>query len=197
MPFLDKQIALIDKALEQALYGKIITTSYNLYGLANQAIVPSSEGQLQKFPVVYFEASEPRPISIDDTYSMSTYHRLRGTSYEPATQGGDANDGRNQVDSMSMLVYGSRGSLHLSPEALSDAIGLAMPSTLAAADLSGLKIDLLDIVILNRDINSFAVFSEEYDGTEYFIAPESFLFKIDYRIATKYRANCFNYCDCQ
>jgi hypothetical protein len=198
MPYLDKQVELINKGLSMRVFSLLRNDNSKMYGLAEQIITIAQEESSQRFPVVYFEQNEPEQIALDDSYNLIAYHRNTGTSYDESknSQYGEGSTQTTEVNQMRLIIFGKRASLRISPQMLSDAIYSEIARTFSPSEISPLKIDSLNLFVESRELDSFVVFGEEYSGTEYPIGPAEFLIRVNYSLSSIYRRGCFNLCDC-
>lgn len=111
-----------------------------------------------------------------DKHDVTLYHRLNGITYqEDTTASYGSGKGYFATADMSLIVFGKRASL--SPfeaeRAARQSIANQMQCSLAQSDFAALQI-----------------FASEYVGVSYFISPEYYLFKINYRITSTYKPWC-------
>lgn len=198
MPFLDEQVKIINDALRAQGIGESRYPGCQIHDTVAEQVVENDEGDADKhYPVVYNPQGKPNHVGLDDKYPLIIYHRQRsGTFTRVASNFGSDNSIMREESAMSMLVYGSRSRLKLSPQQLSSLITLAMPSEVSATLLSGIQIDTMSVVLNNTNMESLSAFREEYAKVDYAIPPGNFLFRISYTITTQYRKGCFNICDC-
>lgn len=111
-----------------------------------------------------------------DKHDLTLYHRLNGVSYQEDTASSfGSGNGYTETDDMSCIVFGKRASLSpLEAErAARQAIAKQKQCSLSQSDFASLQI-----------------FASEYVGVSYFMSPEYYLFKINYRITSTYNPRC-------
>jgi hypothetical protein len=198
MPFIDKQVEILNASLVSGLFGHKRFGGGVVHGLANiinEAATDTDDAK--SFPVVYNENEEPKPVGVDDTYTLIVYHRATGQSFDtPDTSFGDGFGEVKQTTSMVMVVYGSRTRLKLSPETLAGLIILAMPNFYGKTELIGSHLDTLFVEVTGSDLEPLSVFGAEFNGVDFSISPDEFMFKIEYSLKCEYRKTCLNICDC-
>ena len=139
-----------------------------VHGLAEAVIIRESEDKI--LPAIVCHDGECDVNLFDDLYDAGFYHKLNGITYNEVAGWGD--DVRKQsVHDMSIIVYGKRECI--SPYAMEklvcDAIGQASKGDIICMPVSA-------------DFNRLQVFAGEFSGYPFFLQPEVFLFKVNYRI---------------
>lgn len=111
-----------------------------------------------------------------DKHDITLYHRLNDISFSENNTAsyGSQNDYTETAD-MSLIVFGKRKAL--SPF---EAESMARKAVAIAGNTS----------LVRSDFNSLQIFASEYAGVTYFMSPEYYLFKINYRITRTYNARC-------
>lgn len=200
MPYLAKQIEIINEALKTRLLTSPRFAHARLCGLATEVAEQVSEGVERRFPVT-FDNAETDPVSlvIDDRYSLTVYHKQGlsnfGVSSRHSGYGG-INNTESEVQEMSMVVYAKRKRIKLLADDIASLINLAMPTQVLKSTLLGTKLDAMRVFVVSKDMDSAAVFGGEYVNVDRFIGADDIMFKINYRIETQYRKDCFDLCDC-
>lgn len=112
-----------------------------------------------------------------DKHDVTCYHRLNSISFqeESVASFGSAN-GYTETDDMSLIVFGKRASI--SP------FDMERIARKAIAQEKGCAVS-------QSDFNSLQIFASEYIGVTYFMSPEYYLFKINYRITSTYNPKCY------
>lgn len=139
-----------------------------VHGLAEAVLIRESEEKI--LPAIVCENGECDVNLFDDRFDCGFYHKLNGITYNEVAGWGD--DVRKQsVHDMSIVVYGKRSTFnpYIVEKAVCDAIG---------------KTSKGDIICLpiSADFNRLQVFATEFSGYPFFLQPDVFLFKVNYRI---------------
>lgn len=111
-----------------------------------------------------------------DKHDITLYHRLNDISFSEASANsyGSLNEYTETAD-MSLIVFGKRSTL--SPF---EAESIVRKAVATAGDTS----------LVRSDFNALQIFASEYAGVTYFMSPEYYLFKINYRITRTYNPRC-------
>lgn len=149
-------------------------------------------------PLVTDHYDDNRWVGIDDTLPLRLYHKNNGLSYSDDIKSayGDGNSTKKEIASMSMIIYGSRIRLKLTPEELEGAIVSGLPSAIGNATLSALKIKSCMIRPASSILDPVANYTAEYRTNEYPLGPNALFIRINYIIESSYKNACFNICDC-
>ena len=113
-----------------------------------------------------------------DKHDVTFYHRLNEISFQDNEE--DSYGGRREyteVADLSLIVFGKRTIVN--PLRVEN---LARNAIAANSKCS----------IVRSDFNSLQVFASEYMGVTYFMTPDFFLFKINYRLTSTSRLRCIN-----
>ena len=193
MPSLKNRIDLINAALRPKVWNTARYANGLVRGLSYLATRQGEGEGLQRFPVTMDESGEVKQITIDDTYSVTAYHRLVGTTYRPEVDRASYGDGvsyTHEVNVMKLVVFGNYSALRRTPDQVIDDIVNVMPSEFAGASIAPLGLDGMWVTVTASEIDSLAVFGSEYVGMQYAIPPEDFMVAITYAIETRARKNC-------
>lgn len=199
MPFLDTQVDIINAHLKNEVLSDNRFAQGLVVGLASLVTISEDEAADKRYPIYYDDQQEPKYIGIDDTYPLVVYHRLTGGSRYTdleADSYGDAVDRIEMVSDMVMVVFGKRKPLRLNAEDLETMCILGAPSSIPRSVLTGTKIDKMSVQFSSTNMDALAVFGEEYQGVDFRVSPEDFLFNISYSITAQYRKDCVRPCDC-
>lgn len=195
--FLEKQIELINDIMKRssALSNELFAGAM-FYGLAQIETETDDDGD-RRFPITFNESGMPISVGIDDRPPLLLYHRHIGSAFESVRSDyGDTNDRIKESAEMIMVVYGNRSRLRMSAESLSSLINLATPTNIDQTLLSGIKIDAMNVVLNRIETDAQNVFNDEFAGVDFTISANEIMFKVNYSIATQFRRDCFNFCDC-
>jgi hypothetical protein len=197
MPFLDKQIKVLNQVLKAALLTDERFAGGILYGLTSSTIKTDKDGSERAFPYFINENGEPVDVIIDDTYPVMIYHKRAADSTLSVSESsfGDSQE-LTEEQQMSMVVYGKGSRLRVSDEQMKSFIILAMPTEISRNLLSGIQIDKISITPTGAKMDSISVFNEEYQGSDYRLDQSDFLIKINYTLSSDFRRECIDICDC-
>lgn len=198
MPYLNKQIAIINDQLETGLQGSRFGGA-KLDGIAYPCVRKEGDDSEQVIPAVLYENAVERFIDLDDTYPMGLYHKISGNGYSQENNGGQYGNGNSRLvkqTQMAMIVYGKTSRIKLRPEDLEAYMISLFPSEIAASLIAPLSLNKMTVDLLGSNMNAPVVFQNEFRGVDYFLGPEDILFQIDYRVTSKFDRKCFNLCDC-
>lgn len=197
MPFLKQQIELVVNHLKT---GALKDTRFQS-GRFEAIAVPVTyvdEGKQITIPAVMDSNYEAQAISVDDTYPIIIYHKVNGKTYAPDTNNyGNGMSAMVERVDVSMVVYGKYAKLKLTLEQLEALIIAGFPSEINKSLLAAYKLDKLTIQPISSELNPASVFQREYQGVDWFLAPEDILFSIRYTIESRFRKGCFTICDCE
>ncbi len=145
------------------------------YSLAESVSVRSDEEMT--FPALVLPDGECISVYGEtDKHDITLYHRLNNIAYQEDTTA-SYGDGKGYfvTADLSLIVFGKRASLspYEAERACCRAIATERHCSLSQSDFASLQI-----------------FASEYVGVSYFISPEYYLFKINYRITSTYKAGC-------
>lgn len=139
-----------------------------VHGVAEAVLIRESEEKI--LPAIVCADGECDVNLFDDRFDAGFYHKLNGIGYSEVAGWGDEIR-KQSVHDMSMIVYGKRSCI--SPYAMEkvvcDAIGKATKGDVVCLPISS-------------DFNRLQVFATEFSGYPFFLQPNVFLFKVNYRI---------------
>lgn len=145
------------------------------YSLAESVSVRSDEEMT--FPALVLPDGECISVYGEtDRHDITLYHRLNSVSYQedaPASYG--SGNTYTETADLSLIVFGKRASL--SPFEAERACCRAIATERHCS-------------ISQSDFASLQIFASEYAGVSYFMSPEYYLFKINYRIISTYNPRC-------
>jgi len=197
MPFLDKQVEILNTKLVGALFSHQRFSGGVIHGLAEKVVESRDEAADVQYPAVYNNQDEPEKVLLDDTYPLIVYHRALSVDTERfLIEFGDDPKEVLQTANMVMIVTGKRGVLKMSGSKFLGLLILALPTNIEKAALAGSFLDTLTVDFGGSELEPLTVFGEEYTGVDFRIPPESFLFKINYSMVSQYRKDCVEICDC-
>lgn len=150
----------------------------NVHGIAEAAIIDDVGGEEQMRPAIISEDGEIDSDMFDDRYPVCFYHRLNGKTYSGNTNSGYGdNIGYTEEADMSMIVFGMRRAIsaHALEEYITNIIQRVTHKKGGARGYCMVK---------SVSFDRRQVFSGEYSGVRFFIQPNIFLFKVNYKIIT-------------
>jgi len=146
------------------------------YGIAEGVAVYDQDSD-KTFPVMVLPSGECYDVYGEtDKHAVTLYHRLNEITFQEVDSIGSHKQ-YQEVDSLSLLVFGKRAiiSQYQMEKIARKAIAFDNSQT-----------------IERSDFNSLQVFANEYVGVRFFLTPDYFLFKINYRITSAYDDRCAN-----
>lgn len=139
-----------------------------MHDVAEAVIIRESEDKI--LPAIVCEDGECDVNLFDDRFDVGLYHKLNGITYNHLAGWGDESQLKS-VHDMSLIVYGKRD--FISPYHMEKIIGEA---------IGGASVGNVDCTTISADFNRLQVFATEFSGYPFFLQPNVFLFKINYRI---------------
>lgn len=198
MPFLKQQVQIVNDWLRATALADARFASGKFETLAYDVNRTDSEGKIEGFPATMNENYEAQIISVDDTYPIIIYHKSLKPNYEfNDSQFGDRQKLIVETVNMKMVVYGKYSALKLRQEQLEALITTNFPDQIPDRIFRPLKFDDMGVMLQSSNINSAAVWNEEYRNIPIALAPEDIYFSINYQLQTNYRKGCFKICDCE
>lgn len=139
-----------------------------VHGLSEAVLIRESEDKI--LPAIISENGECDVNLFDDRFDCGFYHKLNAVAYNEVAGWGDSM-GRQEVCDMSIIVYGKRStfSQYMIEKAVCKAIDEATKGDIICLPISS-------------DFNRLQVFATEFSGYPFFLQPDVFLFKVNYRI---------------
>jgi len=172
-----ERIDHINKAIIDAVYneGKK-PLDLQPYSLADSVAILGNEDVT--FPAIVLRNGECISVYNEtDKHDITLYHRLNRVSYSEVEQGFGNARAYNEVDELSIIVFGKREKID------KFRLGQLICKAIASDPAN---------TLVESDFNSLQVFASEYLGVTYFMTPAYFLFKINYRITSTYNPRCAN-----
>ena len=154
------------------------TVDIKAHGLAESVAVRGDEDVT--LPAIILPNGECLNVYAEtDKHDVTLYHRLNSVSFQESGNDGAFGSLRGYIetDDVSLIVFGKREAL--SPYRMEK----------IARDVIAKR---TDCILSGSDFNSLQVFANEYIGVTYFMPPQFYLFKINYRITRTYNARCTN-----
>lgn len=197
MPFLDKQVDILNQCLSTALLSDKRFAGGALHGLAEHTEKRDKDENVIGFPFTIGKHGDPEDVIIDDTYPIMIYHvRASDPTIEESEESFGDETELIESQPMSLVVFGKGSALKLSSEQIKSFLTLAMPTEISSELLTGIQIDKIRTVPTGAKMKSIEVFGEEYSGVQYPLDQTDFLIKLNYTITSFFRRECIDICDC-
>lgn len=111
-----------------------------------------------------------------DKHDVVLYHRLNNKGYqEDSDNAFGSGKSYIETDDMSLIVFGKRAKIS---QFQMEQIACKAIGSLSACTL------------VSSDFNALQIYASEYSGVPFFLGPEYYLFKINYRITSTYNPRC-------
>lgn len=193
MAFLKTIVQFINTQLNTALLSDAKYSNKSIIEIA-QSLPRDAEKGLQLLPSYVDNNGEAVYVGPDDDFDYIGYHRVN--NWTPAKSAtlkafGDAKSVDVNLVRMSYVVFGRRDKLQLSNDELAFYLQMAFPEALDKSLITSLQLKACNINITDIILNDLQVFQEEFQGIEFFLKPEQFLFKINYTIESAFLKKCF------
>lgn len=141
-----------------------------LYGLAESVAARSKDGE-KVIPAIIFPNGECYDVyGLADEKDATFYHRLQSVQYEQKQSYGSVKSYDKACD-VSLIIFGKRKVYD--QFVLADSV---------CSVLGGMH----NVTLQGVDHNMLQVFASEYSGLSFFLDPDYFLFRINYRITSTY-----------
>ncbi len=150
-------------------------------------------------PMACDNYDDNRFITPDDSIPVQIYHRTLQIGYtdEAAkSYGDDGNTSKKEIAQMALIAMATRSIIRLTPEELEGAIMSGMPSAIANATTSQLKLKSCVIRPVSSVLDPVAVYLTEFRTQQYDLGPNALMIRLNYNIESTYKTPCFDLCDC-
>lgn len=161
--------ARIDRAFTDTLgYVRIMS-----YGIAEPVLVRDDEQQVTVPAVVTDYGECFNVFDNTDEHDIICYHRINSTSF--AESGGYGSTPEyTQESQVSLVLYGKR------------TIGKYMAVDIVSRELLAMK----NVRLVGVDYDAIQILASEYAGLPYFLGPDYFLVRVNYRLTTRLSIRC-------
>lgn len=188
----------IVKVINDAILEELPTDNVHSICLAQQMI--RIEGDKKTiFPCQVDKDGEGIYIGPDDDHEIILYHRVNnitvGKSSTIKTYG-DNKAADVHFANISLVVFGQRDKLKIRNDELALRIHGAMPEAMEKDMTKKMRFFAVNVNVTEIILDDMRVFNEEYTSVGYFLKPEQFLFKINYRIESAFLKKCLKKCGC-
>jgi len=196
MPYLDKIVSQINTDLLAGPLSNKRFAGGRVENIAVQVKLDYEDKAAVYVPVVYRSSGEYREVTFDDSYPLTIYHRTLSNTYKPIDGQGVGATKRKWLATSQMLmcVMAFRDQIKTDKETLEAAIVTNFPF----GNNANYKIAPLQtciVTVLQTDMDSLAVFLQEFKGVNVELNPEKIIFLVKYKIESTYYEGCFNICD--
>lgn len=156
--------------------------------------IPKKEGKTyQFFPAIINLKGDAKLITFDDIKELIIYHKISSSAYSQLKNQsyGDGYDSFQHNYEIDLIVIADRKKVNVSPDVLEAAIASNIISTLKINN-----VDFINIATVSANHNSKTLFSQEFQGVDYYLKPEHIFFSIRYRVEIRYQKGCISLCQC-
>lgn len=171
---MEQFVEQLNNTLASVLDGFKTCKAKTLYGIAEPVLTRDTENEIT-LPAIVDELGECYDVfgHVDEN-DIVLYHKLNSISYSGSEASyGSRTTYRKEAD-MSLVVYGRRTMGR-------DAVEKAL-----CAKLSGTK----GVSLNNTEFGAVQILATEYAGLPYFLNPDYFLFRINYRVTSTLAEGC-------
>lgn len=197
MPFLKQQVEIVNNWLRATALAEERFAAGRYETLAVDCNRKDNDGKIEGFPAIMDENYMAQEITVNDTYPIIIYHKAIQKKYTTQQQQfGDRNKGVVETVQMKMVVYAKYASVKMRQEQLESLITTNFPDEIPDSLARPLKLDQLMTDMAGSNLNSAALWNEEYRNVELALAPEDIYFSVNYLITSTWRKGCFKICDC-
>ncbi len=175
---------LIVKAINDATTAFVESKNLqaNVHNIAEPIIIDEVGGVEQVRPAVVDESGEVDSNLFNDRYPVGFYHKLLGKQFVGATNKGYGdNIAYTEESNMSMIVFGVRSMIYANE--LEENIVRSIQELRYRKSATTAY-----CVVQNISYDRRQIFSSEYTGVPFFLQPNIFLFRINYKIITAHKS---------
>lgn len=172
---METHIESINKGINSAIKELNPASGLRAYGLAESVSVRGDEDTT--FPAIVLPDGECISVCGEaDKHDVVLYHRLNDKSYtEDANASIGSHKGYAETDDLSLIVFGKR-----------EKVSQYKVEEIARKVIASINARTL----VRSEFNALQIFANEYAGVTFFLGPEYYLFKINYRITSTYNPRC-------
>jgi hypothetical protein len=194
MPYLKTIVKYINEALQEKVLSRDTFCRQKVVGIAQSMVRFNGENK-ELLPSYVCEKGEAHYLGPDDDFDIIIYHRVNSLAVQKGiinkgfgdSKGYDVNTAR-----MSLVVFGRRDKLRLTNDELAIYLQSAIPEAASSDLMDSLQLKACNINVNDIILNDLQVFNEEFQNIDYFLAPEQFLFKINYSNDSAFLKECYN-----
>lgn len=179
--------------INEALRAKLTAFPLTRYNGLTYVITRKKGTAFEYLPAQVSNSGEARLITFDDVRELEIYHKIANSTYtqRKSQSYGDGYDEFQHNYDVDLVVMGDRRKVQVEPDVLEAAIASNMPNT---TTIQGVK--FVNILAVSANHNSRSLFSQEFQGADYFLKPEHIFFSIRYRVEIQYQKGCLALCQC-
>lgn len=159
-----------------------------------QSVARHEGSNVEILPCLVDPNGEARYLGPDDDFDYMAYHKVNSFIATKSTFNKGYGDSKGLIvnqTKMSYVVFGNRSALIMSNDELAVHLQTHWPDKVSKTILTEWKLSYIDININDIILNDLQVFNEEYQGVEFFLKPEQYLFKVNYTIESAFDKKCF------
>lgn len=197
MQYLKQIVTAINQSIAAKLSdSRFQGSEYN--GIAISAAQTNGDGVSRLMPLIADNYDEEKWVGVDDTFPLRIYHKNNGIGRtdEPRKATGDNQYVKREVAQFSIIAYGNRARLLMTPEEMEAAIVSGMPSAIHKDTRSQLQLSSCIIKPTSTLFDPVINYLAEYRTDKYELGPNALFIRINYNIESIYKTVCFNICDC-
>jgi|SRR6476646_1158517 len=183
----------IVETINTTLKAKLTAFPLSRYNGLSYPIARKKGTAFEYLPALISSSGDARLITFDDINELEIYHRIASSTYTQsgvATYGNGYDAFKHNYD-VDLIVMGDRRKVQVAPDVLEAAIASNMPSTTTIDGIRG-----INILAVSANHNSRSLFSQEFQGADYYLKPEHIFFSIRYRVEIQYQKGCLVLCQC-
>lgn len=189
MAFLGDIVETINKELK----AKLTAFPTAIYCGIAYPVARKKDNSLEFIPGTISDDGDVKYMTFDDINELAIYHRVINSNYsqDKAQSYGDGYTSFNHNYDLDLVVMANRRKVQVSPDVLESAIASNLPLT---EHIQG--VNYVSIAPVSANHNSRFLFTQEYQGINYYLKPEHIFFSIRYRVELKYVKGCISLCQC-
>lgn len=183
----------IVNTINTALKAKLTAFPTTFYGGIAHPIARKRDTTYEFIPAIISDDGEAKYMTFDDLNEVLIYHRIVNSSYAQNKDKsyGDGHTTFTLSYDLDLVVMADRKRTQASPDVLEAAIASNMPDK---DTLDGVM--YINILPVSANHNSRSLFSQEFQGVNYYLKPEHIFFSIRYHVELEYTKGCLSLCQC-
>lgn len=193
MPNLDSICGIINTALQADQFGTRRFQASAWYNIADPLRTTGENETTQ--PVIIDNEGEGKSVVFDDTNALQVFHRINSISYKIADPDyGNPGTTTEETANMRMIFVGSRRRLKTRPENVMAGAAMDFPKELNSSVITSLGMNSLIIEMGDIDLDPYSVWNTEWQGSDFELDSDTFLFSLKYTIISTFNKSCFSIC---
>lgn len=175
------------------LKGKLTAFPCSDYAGLTAQLTRKKGASFEVIPGLVNTKGEVKWITFDDIRELQVYHRIISSGYiqQKKDSYGDGYTNFQHNYEVDLVVMADRRRIRVHSDVLEAAIASNMPVSYKIAG-----VNFINILPVSANHNSRALFSQEFNGIDYFLKPEHIFFSIRYRVEIRYQKGCLSLCQC-